>query len=61
MNIKIDKTKCIGCGTCPALCEEVFEMGDDWKAKIKDGANLNAPCIKDAKDACPVEAIEIED
>jgi len=59
MKIKIDKEKCIGCGTCPALCPEVFELGEDYKARIKDGADLNSPNIKMAAESCPVEAIEI--
>lgn len=61
MKINIDKEKCIGCGTCPALCDEVFEMTDDFKAKVKEGADLSKPCIKEAKEACPVEAIKIEE
>ncbi|MFC1612536.1 ferredoxin [Patescibacteria group bacterium] len=61
MKIKIDKEKCIGCGTCPALCPEVFELNDsDFKAFVKEGADISLPCVKEAKDACPVEAIEIE-
>ena len=36
MKIKLDKTKCYGCGTCVALMPEVFEIGDDGLAKVKD-------------------------
>lgn len=53
--IKIDKEKCIGCGSCAAICEEVFELGDDMKAKVKKQKNL--PCVKEAIDSCPVNAI----
>ena len=53
--VKIDKKKCIGCGTCVAVCPEIFEMTDDNKAKIK--SKKNASCIKEAIEACPVEAI----
>ena len=56
--IKIDKEKCIGCGSCSALCEEVFEMRDDGKAHVKDPKS-KLPCVKEAKEACPVEAITI--
>ena len=53
--IKVDKEKCIGCWLCPNICEEVFEMGSDGKAKVK--AQKNLPCVKEAIDSCPVEAI----
>ncbi|MAH03809.1 ferredoxin [Candidatus Pacearchaeota archaeon] len=55
MSIKIDKEKCIGCGLCSSVCEEVFEMKDDMKANVKSQKNL--PCVKDAIDQCPVDAI----
>jgi len=52
--VKIDKEKCIGCGTCAAVCEEVFEMDGD-KAKVKEQKDV--PCVKEAIDTCPVDAI----
>lgn len=53
---------CIGCGLCPQVCPEVFEMGDDDIAKVKadpipDGAEDTA---KEAAESCPVDAITIE-
>ena len=59
-DIKVDQEKCIGCGTCSALCPAVFELNNSFKAFVKDGANIDLPCTEDAKDACPVEAIEIK-
>ena len=53
--VKIDKEKCIGCGTCVAVCPEIFEMDDGNKAKIK--SQKNASCIKEAIESCPVDAI----
>lgn len=57
--VKIDKNKCIGCGACAATCPEVFQMEDDGKAGVKEGANTkkNLKCIKEAIQNCPVEAI----
>jgi len=55
--VKIDKKKCIGCGTCPGICPEVFEMGDDGKAHVKKDANKKAKCMEQAIEDCPVDAI----
>jgi len=57
---KVSKEKCIGCGLCSNLCPEVFEVTDDGKAIVKEGADLekNKECVKEAKESCPVSAIE---
>lgn len=55
--VKINNETCIGCGTCPAVCPEVFEMKGE-KAHVKSGqAGSSAPCVKEAIDSCPVDAI----
>ena len=53
--VKVDENKCIGCGLCASICEEVFKIGSDGKAKVK--AQKNLPCVKEALDSCPVDAI----
>ncbi len=60
MAITIDKKKCIGCGTCAALCEDVFEMDEDeFKAKVKKGKeNSKDACVKEAINSCPTDAIK---
>ncbi len=54
---KVDQEKCIACGNCVAACGEVFEM-KDGKAHVKSGQeNSEAPCVKQALEQCPVDAI----
>ncbi|TFH11072.1 MAG: ferredoxin [Candidatus Atribacteria bacterium] len=58
MMATVDKDLCVGCGLCPQACADVFEMQDDGKAGIIDGADASAACVQDAVDQCPVGAIE---
>jgi ferredoxin len=58
--VKVDEEKCIGCGSCVAACEEVFEMvdtDDGQKAKVKGGSDASNECVKEAIDICPTDAI----
>jgi len=60
--VEVNKDLCIGCGTCVSLCGNVFELGEDNKSHVKKNADLtgNESCIKEAIDACPVQAISAE-
>ncbi|MDD5750745.1 MAG: ferredoxin [Candidatus Pacebacteria bacterium] len=61
MQIKIDQSKCIGCGTCSALCPACFELGSDGKATAKQPAETgDAGCAREAADSCPAQCIVIE-
>ena len=57
MPLKIDEDSCIGCGVCQSLCPDVFEVGADMKAHIKDGADESASCVDDAINSCPTGSI----
>mgnify|MGYP001769144525 CR=1 FL=1 len=63
MKASVDKNLCIGCGLCADVCPQVFEMGDDDKAKVK--ADPVPPEAEDscrqAADQCPESAIQIEE
>lgn len=58
MTVKVDKETCIGCGTCAAVCDN-FEM-KEGKAIVKD-ENSKDDCNQEAADACPVDAITVEE
>lgn len=57
---KVDKEKCIGCGTCVALACNTFQMNDDGKAIVTTPDGDDADMIQMACDSCPTQAIAIE-
>lgn len=63
MKAIVDKDTCIGCGLCPAICPEIYQMEDDGKAVASEEEvpeNL-MDSARDAAQQCPVEAIAIEE
>ncbi len=58
MAVKISDS-CIACGACESICDAVFSIED--KAVVNDTAVAdNIDSVKEAADACPVGAIEVE-
>ncbi|MBQ8193575.1 MAG: ferredoxin [Bacilli bacterium] len=59
MNLTVDKEKCIGCGQCVSICEDVFNFDDDNLAKVVQ--NPVEDKYKDeamsALESCPTSAI----
>ncbi|HPV70605.1 MAG TPA: ferredoxin [Candidatus Magasanikbacteria bacterium] len=61
MKIKIDKNKCIGCGTCVALCPGSFKWDESGlKVEAINPPSDTAASLKDAAASCPVQAIDLE-
>lgn len=63
MIAKVDKEACIGCGACPDICPEVYQMEDDGLAVAYTNpvpTDLEETAQEGA-DSCPVDAIHIDD
>ena len=69
MKIIQEHEKCIGCGSCAAICPKYWEISDDGKAKLiggkKAGSNFELEvdkvgCNQEAADACPVQCIKVK-
>lgn len=63
MKVKVEKEACIGCGACQAICDTVFEIGDDGYAttKIEEINDEVKEEVLDAANGCPTEAIKVEE
>lgn len=58
---KIDRDACIGDEICVDLCPEVFAMGEDDIAYVKNPKGCEECDCEDAFDACPTDAITLEE
>ena len=58
MSVKIESS-CIACGACESICDAVFSV--DGVAQVDEAAVAdNMDSVKEAAEACPVSAIEVE-
>ena len=62
MKASIDRSGCIGCGLCPSICPEVFQMADDGLAetKVDEVPTGVEETAKEAAENCPVSVISVE-
>ena len=63
MKLKINKDKCIGCGQCVSLCEDVFDFDDDNLAKVIETpvAEEHEEESNTALESCPTDPIVKEE
>ena len=52
---------CISCGSCEALCPNIFEVRDIAYVKANVNLHENEEFIREAADMCPVSVIKVED
>jgi ferredoxin len=58
MKVSVDRSKCIGCGACAAMCPDVFELQEGKSHVISESCG-KCDC-KAAAEACPVQAISVK-
>ncbi|HHY26590.1 MAG TPA: ferredoxin [Desulfitobacterium dehalogenans] len=56
------ESDCIGCGSCEAVCPEIFRMNDDGLAEayVNPVPSELEEKAKEAADMCPVNVIILE-
>jgi ferredoxin len=59
--IIIDEDLCEGCETRVSICPDVFELGENGKAHIKNPNALDTCNIEEAIDSCPTGALKWEE
>lgn len=59
--VKVLRDVCIGAATCVAVSPNVFEMDNEKKAVLKDGAVDSESNVLMAAQACPVKAVVVID
>lgn len=74
VKIILNRSGCIGCGSCTAIAPNFFRLGDDGKSELlgshiesKNGrqkletevSQEELRSLKDASQACPVQIIEV--
>ncbi len=59
MTVTVDETRCIACGMCAYAAPEVFRIVGRASAVIAQPEG-KSPKVRDAANACPVNAIQVE-
>jgi ferredoxin len=58
--VKVDEGKCIGCGSCVAVCPENFELKENGRSRPLQEEIDDLGCSQIAAESCPVQAITVE-
>ena len=59
MQIKIDRERCIGSGSCQFHAPHTFDLDGECRAIVVDARGDSPDAIRNAAEGCPTRAIEI--
>jgi ferredoxin len=66
IEVEVDKSLCIGCGSCEAQCSEVFKLGEDGHAEVLESGLKKVEAgeldcdLEEIADNCPAQAITVK-
>ena len=61
MKVRVDRDLCKGAGSCVAIAPSVFQLDQGDKAVVIDHRGADDDTIWEAAEACPFDAIILED
>jgi ferredoxin len=62
LTVEIDRTLCIGSGSCVALAAKLFEIDDQNLVRFQeDPPDMDPEQVKEACTVCPVDALRVYD
>ena len=64
MKVRVEENKCCGYATCLSVAPEVFEIDSSQIAVVLIDGEIPERlhgCVREAAEACPTDAIVIED
>ena len=59
MQIRIDRERCMGSGSCQFHAPHVFDLDDDCKAIVVDAEGDSPDAVRNAAEGCPTHAISL--
>ena len=62
LTVEIDRTLCIGSGSCVGLADEIFEIDEQNLVRFQeDPPDIDPERLKEACAVCPVDALRVYD
>jgi len=62
LTVEIDRTLCIGSGSCVALAAEIFEIDEQNLVRFQEETpDIDPERLKEACNVCPVDALRVYD
>ena len=62
LTVEIDRSLCIGSGSCTGLAPEIFEIDEQNLVRFRDETpDIDTERLKEACAVCPVDALRVRD